>query len=103
MMMMMMMIIIIIIIMLLDVAVPGDRNVIKGKTEKILKYKDLIIEIQGVWKMKAKAIPVITGATGIMSKSLRQCLSKIPGENEIKELPITATFGTSHILRKILM
>ena len=31
--------------MLIDVAIPGDRNVIKNKAEKILKYKDLIIEI----------------------------------------------------------
>jgi hypothetical protein len=31
--------------MLVDVAIPGDRNVIKKEAEKILKYKDLIIEI----------------------------------------------------------
>ena len=31
--------------MLTDVAIPGDRNVIKKQAEKILKYKDLIIEI----------------------------------------------------------
>jgi hypothetical protein len=29
--------------MLLDVAIPGDRNVIKIEAEKILKYKDLTI------------------------------------------------------------
>jgi hypothetical protein len=34
------------ICMLRDVAVPGDRNVIKKKDEKNLKYKDLTIEIQ---------------------------------------------------------
>jgi len=32
--------------MLIDVAIPGDRNVIKGGAEKILKYKDLVIEIK---------------------------------------------------------
>jgi hypothetical protein len=32
--------------MLLDVAIPGDRNVIQKEAEKILKYKDLTIEIQ---------------------------------------------------------
>jgi hypothetical protein len=32
--------------MLTDVAISGDRNVIKKVAEKILKYKDLIIEIQ---------------------------------------------------------
>jgi hypothetical protein len=32
--------------MLIDIAIPGDRNVIKKEAEKILKYKDLIVEIQ---------------------------------------------------------
>jgi len=31
--------------MLIDVAIAGDRNVIKKEAEKILKYKDLTIEI----------------------------------------------------------
>jgi hypothetical protein len=30
--------------MLIDVAIPRDRNLIKKEAEKILKYKDLIIE-----------------------------------------------------------
>jgi hypothetical protein len=29
--------------MLFDVAIPGDRNVIKKEAEKILKHKDLTI------------------------------------------------------------
>jgi hypothetical protein len=32
--------------MLTDVAISGDRNVIKKEAEKILKYKDLTIEIR---------------------------------------------------------
>jgi hypothetical protein len=39
--------------MLIDVPVPGDRNVIKKVAEKILKYKDLIKEIQRMWNVKA--------------------------------------------------
>jgi hypothetical protein len=44
----------------IDVAIPGDKNVIKKEAEKILKYKDLIIEIQRMWNVKAKMIKVIT-------------------------------------------
>jgi hypothetical protein len=29
--------------MLIDVAIPGDRNVIKKEAEKILQYKDLVL------------------------------------------------------------
>jgi hypothetical protein len=53
---------------LIDIAIPGDRNVIKKEAEKTLKYKDLTIEIQRMWNVKAKVIPVITGATRIISK-----------------------------------
>jgi len=51
--------------MLIDVAISGDRNVIKKEAEKILKYKDLIIEIQRMWNVKTKVIPVILGRLGL--------------------------------------
>jgi len=70
--------------MLKDAAIPGDRNVIKKEAEKILKYKDLVTEIQCIWNMKTKVIPVIKGATGTISKSLTWYLSNIPGKYEIK-------------------
>jgi hypothetical protein len=49
---------------LIDVAIPGERNVIQKEAEKILKYKDLTIEMQCMWNVKTRVIPVITGATG---------------------------------------
>ena len=76
---------------------------IKKEAEKILKYKDLIIEIQCMWNVKAKVIPILTGVTGTFSKSLRQYLNNIPGINEIKELQKSAVLGTAYILRKVLM
>ena len=60
--------------MLIDVAISGDRNVIKKVTEKILKYKDLTIEIQRMWKVKTRVIPVIIGATGTISKSFKSTI-----------------------------
>jgi len=55
--------------MLIDVAISGDRNVIKTEAQKIVKYEDLTIEIQCMWNVKTKVIPVITRATGTISKS----------------------------------
>jgi hypothetical protein len=34
--------------MLIDVAIPGDRNMIKKEAKKILQYKDLIMDIQPI-------------------------------------------------------
>ena len=89
--------------MLIDVAISGDRNVIKKEAEKILKYKDLTIEIQHMWNVKTKVIPVITGATGTISKTFRKYVSNIPGNHEAKELQKTDVLGTAHKLRKVLM
>jgi hypothetical protein len=89
--------------MLKDVAISGDRNVIKKEAEKVLKYKDLTIEIQRKWNVKPKVISVIIGATGTISKSIRKYVSNIPGKHEVKELEKTAILGTAHILRKVLM
>ena len=79
--------------MLIDVAISGDRNVIKKEAEKILKYKDLTIEIQRMWNVKTKAIPVIIGATGTISKSFRKYVSNITGKHEVKELQKTSHIG----------
>ena len=53
--------------MLIDVAISGERNVIKKEANKILKYKDLTMEIQRTWNVKTKMIPVIIWATGTIS------------------------------------
>jgi hypothetical protein len=88
--------------MLIDVAISGDRNVIKKEAENILKYKDLTIEIQRICNVKTKVIPVIIGATGTISKSFRKHVSSILGKHEVKELQKTAILGTLHVLRKVL-
>ena len=74
---------------------------IRKEAEKILKYKDFTIEIQvqRMWNVKTKVIPVIIGATGTISKSFRKYVSNIPGKNEVKELQKIAILGTANIHR----
>ena len=106
-MMIMMVIIIIIIIIiitytLIDVAIPADRNFVLKETENKLKYKSLCIEIQRMWNLKCTIIPVITGATGIITRSVRKNLETVPGKHSTDSLQKTAILGTSHIIRKVL-
>ena len=80
-------------------AIPADRNVQK-EAEKKLKYKSLGIEIERMWNLKCMIIPVIIGATGTVTRSLKKNLQAIPGTLSIDSLQKTAILGTSHILRK---
>jgi hypothetical protein len=91
------------ICLLIDVAIPSDRNVIQKESEKKLKYKYLSIEIQRMWNMKWFVIPVIIGATGIVTRRTK----KISGNYTRKTFnrfstKKTAVLGTSHIIRKVL-
>ena len=87
---------------LIDVAIPSDRNVVQKEEENTLQYKSLCIEIQRMWNMKCTIIPVMTGATGIVTRSLRKNLEAVLGKHSIDSLPKAAVLGTSHIRRKAL-
>ena len=50
---------------------------IRKEAEKILNFEALTREIQRMWIVKAKVIPVIIGATGTISKSFRKYVSNI--------------------------
>jgi hypothetical protein len=71
---------------LIDVAIPSDKKVIQKEAEKILRYKNLSIEIQRMWNTKCFVLRVIIGATGIVSKSLQKYLETIPGQHSIDSL-----------------
>jgi len=57
---------------LLDVAIPADRNFMQKAAEKKLQHKSLCIEIQQMWNTKCIIIPVIIGATRIVTKGLKK-------------------------------
>ena len=50
-----------------------------------------------MWNVKEKVIPVIIGANGNISKSLRQFLGNVPGKHEIKEVHCTPTSGSADV------
>ena len=88
---------------LIDLVIPAaDRNVVQKEAEKKLQYKNLCIEIQRMWNLKCTIVPVIIGATGIVTRSLKKNLETVPGKHSIDSLQKTAILRTSHIIRKVL-
>jgi len=87
---------------LIDVAISADRNVVKKEAEKKLKYKSLSTQIQLMWNMRRKIIPVLNGATRTVTEGLKKNLEAMPGIHSIDSLQKTVILGTSHIIRKVL-
>jgi hypothetical protein len=56
--------------MLTDGAISGDRSMVKKEADKILIHKNLVIEIQRMWNVKAKVILTIIGATGTITQPI---------------------------------
>jgi len=73
----------------------------KGSGKK-LKYNSLCTEMQRMWNLKCTIVPVIIGAIGIITRSLKKNLETVPGKHSIDSLQKTAILGTSHIIRKVL-
>jgi hypothetical protein len=84
------------------VAIPSDRNVVRMEAGKKLKYKSLCIEIQRMWNLNCTIIPIVIGATGIVTRRLKKNLEAVPGKHSIDSLPKTAILRTSHVIRKVL-
>jgi hypothetical protein len=78
----------------------NNNKCCEKEAEKKLKYKSLCIEIKRLWNLKCTIIPVIIGATGIVTRSLRKNLEAMLGKHSRDSLQKTAILGTSHIYGK---
>jgi ABC-type methionine transport system permease subunit len=68
----------------------------------IIIIRVICTETQRMWNLKCTIMPIIIGATGIVTRSLRRNLEAVPGKHSIDSLQKTAVLGTSHIIRKVL-
>ena len=55
-----------------------------------------------MWNMKCKVKPVMTGATGIVTKDFGKNLEAIPGKHSMDSLKKIAIHRTSHVIQKVL-
>ena len=69
---------------------------------KILKQKDLTIDIQLMWNVKTKVMPVVTGRMEHL-KTIQTVPEQRTGMHDIKELNKTSILCTVHVLREVLM
>ena len=73
------------------------------KLKKMTKYQNLKHEVKRSWKLKnAKVVPVIVGATGMMTKNLTEILKTIPGNIITNKLQLEAVLRSVMILNRAL-
>ena len=88
--------------MLIDVSIPDDKNIALKEAEKISKYKNLEIEINWMWNVKTKVVPVVVGALGTLRKYFTKGVELKPGRPEVSEIQEISLLSTAHVLRKVL-
>ena len=87
---------------IIDVAVPGDVRIAEKETEKIEKYDELKREVERLWKVKARVIPIVLGALGTVTRSLSNYIKEIGVKTQIKLIQKSVLLGTARVLRKVL-
>ena len=70
--------------------------------DKIEKYQDLGMELQKIWNVKVKIIPLVIGSLGAIPKQFSKRLKQIGITAGTVQFQKTVFFGTGRILRKVL-
>merc|ERR1712197_79686 len=86
-----------------DFLVPYDTNIVNKTAEKLMKYRDLEIEVQKCWDLKEiPTVPVIVGALGTVSTDFKQYLKILSKNINPNVVQKTALLGTANILPSVL-
>ena len=87
---------------IIDFAVPGDSRIEEKEKDKIEKYQDLGRELQKIWNVKVKIIPLVVGSLGAIPKQFGNRLKQIGITVGTAKVQKTVLIGTGRILRKVL-
>ena len=88
---------------IIDFAIPVDSRFQKKEKEKIEKYQDLRRELQKIWNLRVKIIPLVVGSLGAIDKQFGNRLKETGITAEKGQFQKTVLLGTARILRKVLM
>ena len=83
-------------------AVPGDSRIEEKEKDKIKKYQELGRELQKIWNVKVKIIPLVVGSLGAISKQFGNRLKHIGITAGTAQVQKTVLLGMARILRKVL-
>ena len=86
-----------------DIAVPKGSRIDEKEAEKIDKYQELRIELERLWNMKTKIVPIVIGALGAISTQFKNHIDRLELNNiNLIEIQKSVILGTASILRKVL-
>ena len=88
--------------LIIDIACPLDANIQEKEKEKSVKYQDLRRELEQLWKVKARVVPVVVGALGAVTKKHEGHVRSIMEEISIDDLQKATLLGTARLLREVL-
>ena len=87
---------------MIDFAVPGDSRIEEKEEDKTEKYQDLGRELQKIWNVKVKIIPLVVSPLGAMPKQFGNRLKQIGITARAAQVQKAAVLGSARILRKVL-
>ena len=85
-----------------DFAVPGESRIEEKEKDKIGKYQDLGRELQKIWNVKVKIIPLVVGSLGPIPKKFGNRLKQFGIAVGKVQDQKTVLPRTTRILRKVL-
>ena len=86
----------------MDFAVPGDSRIEEKEKDRNENYQDLGRELQKIWNVKVKIIPLVIGSLGAIPKQCGNRLKQIGIAIGTAQVQKTVLLGRARILRKVL-
>ena len=79
-----------------------ERRIEEKEKDKIEKYQELGRELQKIWSVEVKIIPLVVGSLGAIPKQFGNRLKQIGIAVGTAQVQKTVLLGTARILRKVL-
>ena len=87
---------------MLESVVLGDSRIEEKEKDKIEKYQELGRELQKIWNVQVKIIPLVVGSLGAIPKQFGNRLKQIDIAVGTAQVQKTVLLGTTRILRMVL-